>query len=136
MNSGNEAGLHFSPTTPPLCTLSTTHLFCQFSKRCLCGMGSDGSLSLLRGLLASARTIWDIFACFFKYFFCDLSSDKVYQSPQTGLTPDMVRHSISQCTILSLDTPISYTAFHNAQLRHTSELLRMNNSNGWHLHGL
>jgi len=91
---------------------------------------------LLRGLLASARTIW-IFLPAFKYFFCDLSQDKVYQSPQTRPTPDMVRHSISQMHHSFFRYPPFFLhRFHNAQLRHMSQLLRMNNSNGWHLRGL
>ena len=120
-DSDNEAGLDFTLRHSTLHTLFFLPRisFCQFSKRCLLW----GGYLVVRYLCYEA--CWPVLErfsifCLLEYFFCDLSSDKVYQSPQTKLTPSMVIHSISQCTILSLDTPHFLQSFHNAQHRHMS----------------
>jgi hypothetical protein len=102
--SANEAGLLLHLRHSTLHSLYHASLFASLASVVYVGWDLMVRYLCLRGLLASARTIW-IFLPTFKYFFCDLSSDKVYQSPQTRLTPNMVRHSISQCTILSFRYP-------------------------------
>jgi len=76
------------------------HLFCQFSKRCLCGLGSDAGL-LPRCLLASAQQ-FDCFLCLNTCFQDVLH--KVYQS----LRPDSRPHGPQRCNILSFRYPLSY----------------------------
>src|ERR1700722_2746711 len=95
-DSANEAGL-YSPTTLHFALSLPRISFASLASVVYVGWDLMVRYLCLRGLLASARTIWTFLPAL-NYFFCDLSSDKVYQSPQTRLTPDMVRHSISQCT--------------------------------------
>jgi hypothetical protein len=111
-DSGNEAGLDFTPTTLYFAhSLFTMHLFCQFSKRCLLW----GGYLVVRYLCYEA--CWPVLERFFEYStFLNISSaiclqTKCTSRQQIRLTPSMVIHSISQCTILSLDTPpFSYRA--------------------------
>src|SRR5277367_5520726 len=109
MTLAMRLGLHFSPTT-----LYFALSLPRISFASLASVVYVGWDLMVRYLCYEA--CWPVLERF--EYFClllntssaILSSDKVYQSPQTRPTPDMVRHSISQCTILSLDTPVSYTA--------------------------
>jgi hypothetical protein len=133
-DSGNEAGLH-SPTTLHFALSLPRISFASLAS--VVYVGLDLTVRYL-----CYETCWPVLERF-GYFclFLNTSSAICLQTKCTSRHRPGPRLTWSDtqyrnAPFFLLDTPIFLQCFHNAQLRHVSQLLRMNNSNGWHLRGL